>query len=345
MADSTGRELTYGRALTAAVLLARQLAATRRRSACCCRRRSAASLANIAITIAGRVPVNLNFTAGPEAMGSAIEQCGIRTMVTSRKFLAKAGSGGGPAHGLRRRPARGGRETGAAWALLAARSAPLSLLLTQRRPVARFARDGNLLERQHRRPQGRDALAPQPAGQHRSDRAAFLDRAERPHRRRAAVLPLLRLHGDHLVPAGCRLRRGVPSAIPTDAKAIGELVGEVQRTFLLSTPTFCSTYTRKCSQGGVRQPALRAGGRGEAAGDGGRAFREKFGVELLEGYGCTEMSPVVAVEYAGLRVGQGHADGQQAGDRGTSAARRRGEDRRSGDVRAAAARTRKDCCW
>jgi acyl-[acyl-carrier-protein]-phospholipid O-acyltransferase/long-chain-fatty-acid--[acyl-carrier-protein] ligase len=38
----------------------------------------------------GRVPVNLNFTAGREAMASAVEQCSIRTIVTSKAFLAKA---------------------------------------------------------------------------------------------------------------------------------------------------------------------------------------------------------------------------------------------------------------
>jgi len=34
--------------------------------------------------------VNLNFTAGNEAMAAAIEQCAIKTIVTSRLFLAKA---------------------------------------------------------------------------------------------------------------------------------------------------------------------------------------------------------------------------------------------------------------
>ena len=35
---------------------------------------------------------------------------------------------------------------------------------------------------------------------------------------------------------------------PTDAKAIGELVAKYRATLLLSTPTFCSTYTRKCAR-------------------------------------------------------------------------------------------------
>ena len=52
---------------------------------------------------------------------------------------------------------------------------------------------------------------------------------------------------------------------PTDARAIGELVAKYSATFLLSTPTFCATYTRKCAAGAVRHPALRAGRRRETA--------------------------------------------------------------------------------
>ena len=41
--------------------------------------------------MSGTVPVNLNFTAGRDAMAAAIERCGITTILTSRVFLAKAG--------------------------------------------------------------------------------------------------------------------------------------------------------------------------------------------------------------------------------------------------------------
>ena len=39
--------------------------------ACCCRPPSGGALANIGVSMAGKVPVNLNFTAGQEAMASA----------------------------------------------------------------------------------------------------------------------------------------------------------------------------------------------------------------------------------------------------------------------------------
>src|SRR4030095_13215003 len=51
----------------------------------------AGALANVATSIAGRVPVNLNFTAGRESMAAAIDRTGIRTILTSRAFLSKAG--------------------------------------------------------------------------------------------------------------------------------------------------------------------------------------------------------------------------------------------------------------
>ena len=71
---------------------------------------------------------------------------------------------------------------------------------------------------------------------------------ERPHRRRAAVLPLLRLHGDDLVPAGQRRRRGLSSESDGCEIHRRRWCRSISGTFLLSTPTFCAGYTRKCSR-------------------------------------------------------------------------------------------------
>ncbi len=40
--------------------------------------------------MAGKTAVNLNFTAGEEAMAHAISKCGITTILSSRTFLEKA---------------------------------------------------------------------------------------------------------------------------------------------------------------------------------------------------------------------------------------------------------------
>ena len=102
MADSTGKELSYGRALAGALMVASWAKKTCHAETQSAQRRAdrmigvllpssvGGALANLGITLAGRVPVNLNFTAGKAAMESAVEQCGIRTILTSRMFLAKA---------------------------------------------------------------------------------------------------------------------------------------------------------------------------------------------------------------------------------------------------------------
>src|SRR5512141_682498 len=94
MADSTGRELTFGRALVAGLLLARALRRHARDGEAVGLLLPASvggALANIAASIAGCIPVNLNFTAGREAMAAATERCRIATVLTSRTFLTKAG--------------------------------------------------------------------------------------------------------------------------------------------------------------------------------------------------------------------------------------------------------------
>ncbi len=64
-------------------------ARTRRTSALLLPASVGGALANIATLMAGKVPVNLNFTIGPEALDAAIEQAEIRTILTSAQFLAQ----------------------------------------------------------------------------------------------------------------------------------------------------------------------------------------------------------------------------------------------------------------
>src|SRR5262249_3738653 len=47
------------------------------------------ALVNLATLLAGKIPVNLNYTLSPDAFASCIRQCGIRTVVTSKIFLEK----------------------------------------------------------------------------------------------------------------------------------------------------------------------------------------------------------------------------------------------------------------
>ncbi|MGA2742294.1 MAG: acyl-[ACP]--phospholipid O-acyltransferase [Bryobacteraceae bacterium] len=312
MADSTGRELTYGRMLAGGLLVA-NWARTRRDEemiGVLLPSSVAGALVNVGITLAGRVPVNLNFTAGPEAMAAARERCAMRTVVTSRVFLAKAKietqqgmvfvedilARVGPLARLR--------------ALAAARFAPARLLCGAARP---------------------DALATvifssgstgAPKGVMLSHYSVLVNIeamaqlfwiGERD--RIVGVLPFFHSFGYTVtiwfpLIAGCGV---VYHPNPTDAKAVGELIAKHRATFLLSTPTFCAGYTRKCSAEELASLRFVLVGAEKLREPIATAFREKFGVELLEGYGCTEMAPVVAVNAPNFQAGKDSQTGNKAG--------------------------------
>jgi acyl-[acyl-carrier-protein]-phospholipid O-acyltransferase/long-chain-fatty-acid--[acyl-carrier-protein] ligase len=82
---------------------------------------------------------------------------------------------------------------------------------------------------------------------------------------------------------------------PMDAKVIGELAETYKATMLISTSTFCQTYVRRITKEQFATLKYAIVGaeklRPQVAAD----FREKYGLDLLEGYGMTEMAPVVAV--------------------------------------------------
>src|SRR5205823_3149622 len=93
MADSSGRELTYGETLTGSLLIAEWIRKHRRDEQMIGVLLPASvggALVNAGISMAGKAPVNLNFTAGRDAMEVAIERCQIGTVLTSKAFLTKA---------------------------------------------------------------------------------------------------------------------------------------------------------------------------------------------------------------------------------------------------------------
>jgi acyl-[acyl-carrier-protein]-phospholipid O-acyltransferase/long-chain-fatty-acid--[acyl-carrier-protein] ligase len=88
---------------------------------------------------------------------------------------------------------------------------------------------------------------------------------------------------------------------PLDAKNIGPLVRQFNVTFLLATPTFLQFYLRSCSAedfGSLRVVMTAAEKLPDRLAS---AFEERFGIRPLEGYGCTECAPAVAVNTTDFR--------------------------------------------
>jgi acyl-[acyl-carrier-protein]-phospholipid O-acyltransferase/long-chain-fatty-acid--[acyl-carrier-protein] ligase len=304
MADSTGRELTYGRLLAASVLLSRWIRRKRpgeESLGILLPPTVAGALVNVAATLAGRVPVNLNFTAGPDGMAAAIGQCQIRTVISSRAFAAKA----------KIEPLPGTvwiedilASTGAlarVGAFLAARFLPAALLSRGRRTPDSLATvlfsSGSTGV-----PKGVMLSHYNVIANIEAMRQVFWITNEH---RLAGVLPFFHSFGYTVtiwfpLVAGCSVAYH-PN--PTETSAVGALVKKYRASLLLSTPTFCAAYIRKIPREDFASLRYVLVGAKKLRQPIATAFHEKFGLELLEGYGCTEMAPVVAVNGPGFESG------------------------------------------
>ncbi len=122
---------------------------------------------------------------------------------------------------------------------------------------------------------------------------------------------------------------------PLDLTAISEIVRAYRVTFLLATPTFLQAYIRRCSPedfGSLEYVVVGAEKLPERL---AMAFEDRFGIRPLEGYGCTECSPVVRREYTGLSRARIPPGGRKAGTHRPSASGCERADRGSGNARAA----------
>jgi acyl-[acyl-carrier-protein]-phospholipid O-acyltransferase / long-chain-fatty-acid--[acyl-carrier-protein] ligase len=73
-------------------------------------------------------------------------------------------------------------------------------------------------------------------------------------------------------------------------------------TFLVTTPTFLQGYLRKCSPQDFGSVQYVIAGSEKLPERLSVAFEDRFGIRPLEGYGCTECSPVVAVNTKDYRA-------------------------------------------
>jgi acyl-[acyl-carrier-protein]-phospholipid O-acyltransferase/long-chain-fatty-acid--[acyl-carrier-protein] ligase len=300
MADTTGQKLTYGRALIGAFAFGRVL---ERRTpgetavGTLLPASAGAVLANIGLFIAGRLPVNLNFTIGRESLDLAIKQAGIKTILTSRKFLEKAALPEMPGMVYLEDLRKDVTGKDKLLALIAARLTPMPILARRYGPRRDAKEDlatiifssgstgvpkgvmlthANVLANV-------DSLAQAFPALHND---VFI-----------GVLPLFHSFG-FTGTMWLPLLEGSTVVFhpnPMDAKTIGEIADTYKATMLISTPTFCASYVRRITKEQFAHLKYAIVGAEKLREPLRSEFKEKYGVDLLEGYGCTEMAPVVAV--------------------------------------------------
>ena len=90
-------------------------------------------------------------------------------------------------------------------------------------------------------------------------------------------------------------------ANPLDAKMVGRLTQKHCGTILMATPTFLNTYTRRCTEEQFDSLRLVVVGAEKLKDSISDAFTGKFGIQPMEGYGCTELSPIVSLNLPDYR--------------------------------------------
>jgi acyl-[acyl-carrier-protein]-phospholipid O-acyltransferase/long-chain-fatty-acid--[acyl-carrier-protein] ligase len=257
-----------------------------------------AAIANLAVSLWGKVPVNLNYTASQEAVDSSIQQCGITHVVSSAKVLDKfkivpkgtlilledipkqvtladklwaaavsklvpIGALGALLPGL-----RGDRLDAEATVIFTSGSTgdPKGVVLSHR----------NILSNAHQIEQQVEL---------------------KPEEVVLGILPFFHAFG-FTVTIWTALALGkkvVYHFNPLDARTVGKLCEEHKVTLLIGTPSFLRFYLKGCEPRQFASLTHLILGAEKLKPELAREIQQTLGIEPLEGYGCTELSPVVAV--------------------------------------------------
>jgi acyl-[acyl-carrier-protein]-phospholipid O-acyltransferase / long-chain-fatty-acid--[acyl-carrier-protein] ligase len=307
MADSQTPRVSFASALTRTVFLARRLRRVwggQKMVGLLLPPSVPGALVNFAALLAGKVPVNLNYTVSEETLASCVRQCGLTSVITSKAFLdrvkLKLPVETVMLEEIAARPAFGEKLAAilCAWLLPARwleRAAGCEKKVELDDLATIIFSSGSTGE-----PKG-VMLSHYNIGSNIQQLEQVFGLS--PRDGLLGVLPFFHsfgFTGTLCLPA--LLGAGVvyyPN--PLEAKAIGPLVSRYELTFLLATPTFLQLYMRGCSGedfGSLRVVMTGAEKLPERL---AAAFEEHFGIRPLEGYGCTECSPAVAVNTLDFR--------------------------------------------
>ena len=272
------------------------------------------ALTNYALMLMGRVPVNLNYTSSNETIAGCAAQCGLKVVISSKAFLERFPGMAIPGQTLLLEEVLAGpRLSEKLGALSLAWLMPVSLLkraLGANR-VAPIREMTNAAATVKPAPMDELATVIFSSGSTGDPKGVMLSHFNIVSNisqvtqvfmlggsdKVLGILPFFHSFG---FTAGLWLPavQGVGVVFhpnPLDAQMIGGLVEKYKVTFLVATPTFLQAYMRRCtpeSFGSLQYVLVGAEKLPERV---AIAFEDQFGIRPLEGYGCTECSPVVTV--------------------------------------------------
>jgi acyl-[acyl-carrier-protein]-phospholipid O-acyltransferase/long-chain-fatty-acid--[acyl-carrier-protein] ligase len=308
---STGkpRELNYLKAVVGSICLARWLESrigTEHNVGLWLPTSVGSALANIALNFLGRTTVNLNYTAGIDATRSAVKQTGMRTVITSKRFLARVPLELDGVHVIHLEDALAGITK---WQRI--RTA-LSVILLPGwfleyviLGLGKHKLDDIVTIIFSSGSTGEPKGIPLTYRNISSNCAAAADHLTLvKNDRLLGVLPFFHSFGFTVI-LWLPLQVGASSVLypdPRQAKEVGELCRVHRCTGLLSTATFLRFYLRRCEPDDFRTLRILICGAEKLPPALALEFQEKFDVLPTEGYGCTELSPIVAANVEDVDV-------------------------------------------
>ncbi len=254
-------------------------------------------VANLAVVLAGKKPVNLNFTAGKGAIESAMKQAGLDRYITADPFVRKMQTFPWPPNRdliFLERLLPNLKPKVALWLVLS-KILPVPVL-------ARVLGIRNAGDREEAALLFTSGSSGEPKGVVLSHRN-LLSNVQQFGARLAlspgidkvlGCLPLFHSFG-FTVTIWYPILNGInlvtyPS--PIEAPKLAALIEKYGITVMLATPTFLRGYLRRVNREQLATLKLIATGAEKLPAKLAETFSDKFGKEVMEGYGLTETSPV-----------------------------------------------------
>jgi acyl-[acyl-carrier-protein]-phospholipid O-acyltransferase/long-chain-fatty-acid--[acyl-carrier-protein] ligase len=299
-ADATSGRINFGMALVKTVFLARRLKKVwsgQHMVAIYLPPSVPGALVNYAAFLCGKVPVNLNYTLSEPTLAHCVKDCEIRTVITSRKFLEKIKlTPPGELvflEDLAAKPAAAEKLA----AFLLGKFAP-AFLLERIFGSAQTDMDSlaTIIFSSGSTGEPKGVMLSQfnlVANIEQSGEVVCLDESQR----LLGILPFFHSFG-FTVTLCLPLVLGAGVVFypnPLDAKGVGATVRENKATVMIATATLLQIYLRGVAPEDFGSLTLVVAGAEKLPERLAAAFEERFGIRPFEGYGCTECSPVVAV--------------------------------------------------
>ncbi len=292
---ATNRDISYKQALLASLILARRFKKLEHgRIGIMLPTSSAGGLAVIGALMAGRTPVMINYSTGAEkncVYGQ--EQCDFRVIITTKTLLEKTGCKQLPDMIFIEDIFSSLKSFEKALAFIKSKL-PLPLLkrVTGRsnlnQPAVILFTSGSEKEPKVVQLSQKNIL---------SNIDSFADMMEiRGMDMLLAVLPYFHVFGltINLWTPMCFGMTSITYANPLEFKTIAKIIKEYKPELLVGTPLFLEGYVRQSKPGDFASIKLAVSGADKCPEQLRAQYREKHNIEIIEGYGTTETSPVIS---------------------------------------------------